>query len=79
MSGAPRRPSRPGAGLVVHPARHLPMDEARRTRAVACLTALLAARFQDRALGSHVLDDTGLPEVSSVSESSPTAGGAYGK
>ena len=79
MSGAPRRLSRPGAALVVHPARHLPMDEARRTRAVASLTALLAARLQDRALGSHVLDDTGLTEVSSVSETSPAAGGAYGK
>jgi len=55
------------------------MDEERRTRAVASLTALLAARLQERALGSHVLDDTGLTEVSSVSETSPAAGGVYGK
>jgi len=79
MSGAPRRPSRPRAVLVVHPACHLPMDEAHRIRAVASLTALLAARLQERALGSHVLDDTGLTEVSSISETSPAAGGVYGK
>jgi len=55
------------------------MDEACRTRAVASLTALFAARLQERALGSHVLDDTGLTEVSSASETSPAAGGVYGK
>lgn len=62
--------------VVVHPAHHLPMDEARRARVIGSLTALLVPSLRSRKLPSSVWLDFPTPiEVSS----SPTVRRAEGE
>lgn len=65
--------------LVVHPARRLPMDEARRTRIVASLAALLTPRLGEWRWGPEHLDVTGPLEVSSAADATPAEGDGDGE
>ncbi|MGH9075178.1 MAG: hypothetical protein ACRDZQ_13830 [Acidimicrobiales bacterium] len=61
-TASPRHRGRNGSSggrLVVHPARHLPMDDHRRARVVSALTALLIPYLRDRRGG--VALDSGRP------------------
>lgn len=76
---APRSQGSTRPALVVHPACHLPMHEARRTRAVASLAALLTPHLRDRVLGSGDLDVTEPLEVSSTPDPTPAEGDGDGQ
>ena len=71
MTTATNGRRRAKSALVVHPARHLPMDAERRARAIASFAALLTAHLRRDWLAPHALDSTGLVEVSSMRETSP--------
>ncbi len=65
MSGPAARPAEPSS-LVVHQARHLPMDAERMARAIAALKALLIPHAREEVAATvHRLDTTAPVEPSS--------------